>query len=96
MSTEKQPYQRTDHPYRLPVLVRMTNGYEVRCLGNGLATGLIERGPNMHGWGWTVGLGWHTGFSSLGAALDALLADPAFGVDVHGEGRPVVDSGPFQ
>lgn len=72
----------------LPPLRRSERGYAVLSPGSTLTLGFIEHGPNMHGWGWTVGLGWHTGLPTVGAALDALLADPAFGVDVHGEGRP--------
>jgi hypothetical protein len=78
----------TTTAYRPPVLERTGRGYEVRLPGSGLASGYVERGPNMRGWGWTVGFGWHTGLATLGAALDALLADPAFGVDVHGEWWP--------
>jgi hypothetical protein len=71
---------------RMPVLRRSGNGYSVHLNERGLPAGYVETGPNMHGWGWTVGLGWHTGLPTFGAALDALLADPAFGVDVHGRG----------
>lgn len=68
---------------RLPHLVRSPNGYEVRLHKNGPVAGFVEQGPDMRPWGWTVGLGWHTRLPTLGAALDALLADPAFGLDVH-------------
>lgn len=52
------------------------------------AGGLIEREKYDGTWRWTVGLGWHNGLPTYGAALDALCADPAFLVDIHGEGRP--------
>jgi len=51
---------------------------------NGPVAGIIETGPNMKPWGWTVGLGWHTKLPTY----EALLADPAFGVNVRNEGRP--------
>jgi hypothetical protein len=72
----------------LPVLHLNSRGYAVR-LGGGPNVGFIEHGPNMHGWGWTCGFGWRTGLPTVGAALDALLADPAFGVDMTAEGRHV-------
>lgn len=70
--------------YVLPYLFRTARGFSVHRTAKGPTAGFVEYGPNMHGWGWTVGFGWHTGLPTLGAALDALLADPAFGVDVHG------------
>lgn len=72
---------------RLPHLVRTADGYDVLLRKDGPVVGKLATGNNFHPWGWTVGLGWHTRAPSLGAALDALLADPALGVDVHGEGR---------
>lgn len=72
---------------RHPHLVRTSDGYDVLLRKNGPVVGKIATGNNFFPWGWTVGLGWHTKAASLGAALDALLADPALGVDVHGEGR---------
>lgn len=71
-----------------PYLTTAHQRIEIRKTPSGPVAGLIDCGPNLDGWGWTVGLGWHIGLPSVGAALDALLADPAFGVDVHGEGRP--------
>jgi hypothetical protein len=72
---------------RLPFLRRNGCGYAALLTKDGPEVGYIEYGPNMHGWGWTVGLGWHTGLLSVGAALDALLADPALGLDVHSTSR---------
>ena len=66
----------------IPVLCRNGRGYSVHIVQNGPALGYIENGPNMRPWGWTVGFGWHTGLPTLGVALDALLADPAFGVNL--------------
>lgn len=77
----------------LPHLRRISRGYSVHLTVDGPEAGYVESGPNMRGWGWTCGLGWHTGLPSLGAALDALLADPAFGVDVHAEGRTDAKAG---
>jgi hypothetical protein len=63
-----------------------------------MAGWVVDQGPNMRCWGWTGGRGWHTvtvgDLSSLGAALDALRADPSFGGGrVNGEGRPVTEKG---
>jgi hypothetical protein len=63
-------------------LTRTDRGYSVRVDQAGTVMGWVETGPNMDGWGWTCGFGWHTGLPTLGAALDALLADPAFGADL--------------
>lgn len=79
---------------KLPVLRRNADGYSVHLTDDSLPAGFVATGNNMDGWGWTVGLGWHTGLPTVGAALDALLADPALGVDVHNEGRRVLVGGP--
>lgn len=70
----------------IPVLRRTERGYHVHFTEEGLNVGIIERGPNMTRptgeWGYTLGFGWHTGLPTVGAALDALLADPRLGVDL--------------
>lgn len=66
----------------LPILSRTMRGYVVQVTEDGPTLGHVESGPNMDLWGYTVGFGWHTRLPSLGAALDALLADPAFGADL--------------
>ena len=71
-------------PSSLPIMDRQGEGYVLYPTAHSLPAGYIQTGPNMDGWGWTVGLGWHTGLPTLGAALDAALADPAYGVDIHG------------
>lgn len=68
---------------KVPLLIRTGCGYDVHMNAGGPLVGLVHHGPNMNPWGWTIGLGWHNGLPTLGEALDALLADPAFGVDVH-------------
>lgn len=64
----------------IPHLETIGRQVAVRVTEDGPVCGWLEEGPNMAPFGYTVGFGWHTGLPTLGAALDALLADPRFGV----------------
>lgn len=60
-------------------VVRRDRSYELRRTAEGPSLGIIGTGPNMHPWGWTIGLGWHVGRASYDECLAQMTADPMFG-----------------
>lgn len=70
----------SNNPYDIEVTQSSMSTTYKFSLNGGPTLGIIESGPNMHGWGWTIGFGWNTGLASYNACLNAMLTDPRMGV----------------